>query len=119
MGDFFAFRRMLAPVLIHIFFWLGVIAFIGAGVAVLIGKTDMVIDQGGLPGSAKQHVNEFLEGSKLYVGLALCILGPFLLRLYCELIMLPFRMNGTLTDIRNTLQARESQHTGAPVHGRL
>ena len=27
MGDFFAFRRMLAPVLIHIMFWLSLIGF--------------------------------------------------------------------------------------------
>jgi hypothetical protein len=109
MGDFFAFRRMLAPVLIHIVFWFGFIGCMVAGVAVLTGQTEpaTALERAGLSSETVGHIKEVGDSFKIVVGLGLMIFGPLLLRLYCELFMLPFRYNDTLTDIRNSLINQE------------
>jgi hypothetical protein len=35
------------------------------------------------------------------MGLGTMVLGPVIVRIYCEVLILFFRMNETLTDIRN------------------
>ena len=103
MGDFFAFRRMLAPVLIHIIFWVGVLGCLAGGGAILGGQIDpLEMSQTYLPVGVLKF-GAVSGNLKLFMGLGIMILGPLFIRLYCELLMLPFRINGTLTDIRNTL----------------
>ena len=82
MEDFFTFRRMITPVLIQILFWLGVILVVLTGGYMIVA-----------------------EGETL-AGLALVILGPLGVRVYCELLILLFRMNETLTDIKNAVENR-------------
>ena len=77
--DFFSFRRMLTPVLIQILFWIGFVVCVVAGVVTMFTPH----------GLAK--------------GLQTLILGPLLVRIICELVILFFRINETLTDIRNKL----------------
>jgi hypothetical protein len=118
VGDFFAFRRMIAPLLIHILFWVGVIVTIGLGVLMLIDKMDPVWDNVSwttqkFPNtntSAKDIWGETNSTTKMIVGIIVLIGGPFFFRIYCELLMLPFRINDTLTDIRN-LQKPQPQAT--------
>ena len=38
--------------------------------------------------------------------LSVIIIGPFVVRLYCEFIIVIFRINETLTEILNTLRGR-------------
>ncbi|GJM07212.1 MAG: hypothetical protein DHS20C10_09460 [marine bacterium B5-7] len=78
MNDFFSFRRMITPWLIQVLFWIAI-----AG-CILSAVTDMV------------HAH-FLKG------LGLLFFGIAGIRISCELLMLFFRMNETLTDIRDTL----------------
>ncbi len=113
MGDFFAFRRMLAPLLIHLIFWVGVLGSIAGGVMVFTGHVDPV-------DYVKKNFSFDLTGLgmdkdalKLPVGICLVIVVPLLIRLYCELLMLPFRINGTLTDISNALKAQNEGTPGA------
>ena len=84
MGDFLAFRRMIAPIIIQIVFWIGVVACVVGGFVVMF-----VIE---LPGP---------KGQQFLSGLALLLLGPLAVRVYCEVFILMFRMNETLTDIKN------------------
>lgn len=97
MSDFWAFRKMVTPVIIQIIFWVGVIACIIAGL-VLIG---MGIRQGplliGMGISAKQM--------KLG-GALLLLLGPLAVRLYCEILIVFFRINETLTEIKHALERK-------------
>lgn len=81
-SDFLRFRRMITPVIIEFVFWIGVIA------AVIIAF-GLMRDSVGL-------------------GLLALIVGPLLVRVYCELLILFFRMNETLTDIRGILQDMNS-----------
>lgn len=81
MKDFFTFRRMLTPWLINIFFWLLTLAVMGTGVA-----------------------NVFK--GQILKGLEIFIIGPILVRLICEFIILLFRMNETLTDISKKIDTK-------------
>jgi hypothetical protein len=81
MRDFLLFRRMLTPILIQLIFWLGVIACIFTGI-VDIAR------------------NETLSG------LQILILGPILVRVFCEVLILFFRINETLTEIKNTVKEK-------------
>jgi hypothetical protein len=84
MDDFLRFRRMITPAIIQIVFWIGVVFCAIMGIGGIV--------QGGM-----QSV----------VGLLTLVLGPFVVRIYCELVILFFRINETLTDIKN--------NTGRPL----
>ncbi len=96
MKDFFSFRRMITPYIIMVIFWLAIIALViglaGASVGVLASS----------------------RSSSAVLGLCLIWpiglpLGILVIRIYCELLILFFRMNETLTDIKNELQRRNLQ----------
>jgi Domain of unknown function (DUF4282) len=75
LGDFLSFRRMITPIIIQIIFWIAIVGVvIGSFVA----------------------MQESPAG-----GIAILIFGPIVVRIYAELLMVIFRMNETLTDIRN------------------
>ena len=86
-NDFLAFRKMITPVIIQAVFW------IGTGVCVLAGLILIVWGASSYSGG----------GAQVLFGLFLAVAGPFLVRIYCELLILFFRMNETLTEIRTTL----------------
>lgn len=91
MSDFWAFRTMVTPVIIQVLFWVGVIVCIIAGL-VMIG---MGIK---LPGD-----------QMVLKGVLLVILGPLGVRVYCEILIVFFRINETLTEIKHTLEGRKAQ----------
>lgn len=74
--DFLLFRRMLTPFLVQLFFWIVV------GVCVITA------------------VNYFLHRFWLN-GLQVLVVGPILARLVAEWLILFFRMNETLTEIKD------------------
>ena len=80
MRDFILFRRMLTPVLIQFIFWIGVIACIITGTA------------------------NFFNGQGTIKALQILIFGPIFIRIVCEFFILFFRMNETLTEIKNAKQ---------------
>ena len=81
--DFLTFKLMVTPVIIQIIFWIGV------GLCLLSGLGAIIMG--------------FAGGGVMLVigGLVYMVVGPILVRIYCELLILFFRMNQTLTDIRN------------------
>jgi hypothetical protein len=84
--DFLTFRRMITPIIIQVIFWLATLAIIGIALYGIF---------------AAIRFNNFLG---VLSGLAMLVLGPIGARIYCELLILFFRMNETLTDIKNGLQ---------------
>ena len=74
--DFVYFRKMLTPLIIQIVFWVGAVAAFVGGIATMFN--------GGF-----------------WRGLLIALLGPFIVRIFSELILVTFKINGTLTDIRN------------------
>lgn len=76
--DLLLFRRMLIPVIIRTFFWLAALLIIIVAVWAM-----------------------FRQG--FWSGLLILVLGPLSIRIVAEMIILLFRINETLTEIRNTL----------------
>lgn len=93
MKDFLTFRRMIAPVFVQFLFWLGILGCVGAGIFFLATA----------------------EGEQKLIGAALLFAGPIVWRLYCEVLILGFRINNTLTDIRNNTAARAAAPRPIPV----
>ena len=79
--DFLSFRRMITPLIIQVIFWIGV------GVCVIAGLIEIAT---GMP-------------SRLG-GVVTLLLGPILVRIWCELVIVAFRINETLTDIRKNTE---------------
>lgn len=85
MNDFITFRRMLTPILIQIVYWLATVGVVIAGlISLAVGE-----DAAGRLG-----------------GVAMLILGPLAVRVYCEILMVVFGMNETLSEIRRNTQQR-------------
>src|SRR4051812_5674389 len=87
--DYVMFRRMIAPWVIMGVFYVGLVfVIIGALIAMVMGLVQ----------------GQFL--GVLY-GFIMLFIGPLGLRLYAELLLVIFRINETLTDIRNMKEARD------------
>ncbi|HUU62703.1 MAG TPA: DUF4282 domain-containing protein [Dehalococcoidia bacterium] len=94
MGDFLTFRRMITTIIIQIVFWLGLIGIIGWGVFIIIDANDSYYGW---------------EWEGVVAGVLTLILGPIIWRVYCEILILLFRMNETLTDIRKILKKQRKE----------
>ncbi|HEX8494593.1 MAG TPA: DUF4282 domain-containing protein [Pyrinomonadaceae bacterium] len=88
MNDFLTFRRMITPAIIQIIFWIGVALSVLAGLFLIITALSNGVPLGAL------------------LGLVYMVVGPLIIRIYCELLILFFRMNETLTQIKNELARR-------------
>jgi len=98
LKKFASFERMVTPTIIRIFFWIGVVISILAGLAVLV----MGVTIGFREGKFLLVLGGILGGP---VVIALSILG---VRIYSELLILAFRINETLTDIKIILNKNQS-----------
>lgn len=90
MRDFLSFRKMITPIIIQIIFWLGVgFCLLGGLIMIVHGAT---VNFGG--------------GAQVLGGLLLFFFGPIGVRIYCELLIIFFRMNETLIDIKHLLERK-------------
>ncbi len=96
MGDFSSFRTMVTPVIIHILFWVGAILCLIAG-AILI-----------IYGATRYQMG---QGRYLWQGVLLFLLGPLAVRVYCEILIIFFRINETLTEIKHGIERPAPQPT--------
>ena len=78
MADYLSFKKLITPVLIQILFW----------VAVFINTIEALFDSGGF-----------------WNGLLELILGPILIRVFFEALIVVFEINNTLTEIRDNQRA--------------
>lgn len=91
MSDFWAFRKMVTPIIIQILFWVGVIACVVGGIGMIA-------------------LGEQYYGPKMPLkGVLLIIFGPLVVRVYCEILIVFFRINETLTEIKHVLEHRGAQ----------
>jgi hypothetical protein len=95
VNDFFSFRTMITPIIIQIIFWVGVVLCIIIGLGYLLVGT------------------RYGNASPAY-GLLIIFLGPVAVRIYCEILIIFFRINETLTEIKHTLDERRA--TPPPVY---
>ena len=95
MQDFLAFRRMITPILIQIVYWLVTVVVVLIGLAGLFGG----------------------NGVEKLVGLLIVIVGPLLVRIYAEVIILGFKINETLTEIKNNTAPSGATQPNSPDDG--
>jgi uncharacterized membrane protein len=89
MNDFWSFRTMVTPVIIQILFWIGTLICVIAGIIMVIyGATHFQTGQ--------SHY--------LWKGVFLFLLGPLGVRVYCEILIIFFRINETLTEIKHSIE---------------
>ena len=88
IAEFFTFRRFITPVIIQIIFWLGVLICIGGGIAIMSagGGGDYYYGGGGVEWN-------------VLAGLLVILIGPILVRIWCELQILLFRIFDELKQI--------------------
>ena len=93
MSEFMSFRRMVTPFVIQFLFVLGSAAAVIAG-AVALGM--------GIKHDA---------GSQVLAGIGLILFGPLGVRIYAEILIVVFRINETLSDIRSlAIWTAEREH---------
>jgi uncharacterized membrane protein len=91
MSDFWAFRTMITPVIIQILFWIGtILCLIIGAIMVIYGASHFQGDQ----------------AHYLWKGALLFVLGPLGVRVYCEILIVFFRINETLTEIKHAVERR-------------
>ena len=76
MNEFLRFRRMVTPTVIEVVFWLGLLVNLAASI--------YVMTQGGF---------------SVLVGFLMIFFGSLMVRVYCELIILLFRIYDSLRSI--------------------
>jgi hypothetical protein len=99
MWNFLIFRRMITPILIQILFWISEIAVVVEAIGRIMGAQGRPVQRMGLP-MPMQAMNQSWMSPRTE-GILLLIIGPVIVRIFYELLILVFRMNETLTDIRN------------------
>ena len=90
MEDFLNFKKMITPMIIKILFWIGVALMILSGLASIISGANAT----------------FGGGKLVLMGLITIVLGPVIVRIYCELLIVIFSVNDTLTEIKNILKEK-------------
>lgn len=88
-GDFFSFKTLITLKFIQIIYIIGAIFITLAGLFMMFGSSMM--PYGG-----------FMAGGVL-MGLLYIVIGNFLWRIWCEIIIIFFRMNKTLGEINNKI----------------
>jgi hypothetical protein len=80
---------MVTPIIIQVLFWIGLVVCVITGlVFILLGLTG--------------HLGQ----ANILSGLLILFLGPLVVRIYCEILIIFFRINETLTEIKHTLEGR-------------
>jgi hypothetical protein len=85
VNDFLNFNKMLTPTIIKVIF------LVGSALSVLGGLFTII-------GGASQP---FGGGLTVFMGFIIMIFGPFLTRIYCELLIVQFKMHEALEKISN------------------
>lgn len=92
MQEFFSFRKMITPTIIRFIFW------IGSGLMVIGGLVAFFSSLG-----------RYGDAAGAIVGLLTILVGPVVVRIICEQVILFFRINETLSEIRSDLQDVKSR----------
>ncbi len=80
MNEFLSFRKMITPAVIQVIFWLMTLVAVIAGLV------------------------QIFSGDGVWQGLLMIVLGPLVVRIYCELLIVIFSINRTLIETRDLLR---------------
>jgi hypothetical protein len=91
-GEFLAFRKFFTPIAIQVIFWLGVLGVIIASLSMM-----------------------FRGAAGFFAGLIWLVVGTVLVRVYCELLILLFRIYDELRAIRTGVPPTDPGFPVIPV----
>lgn len=92
--SFLKFEKMITPIFIQFMFWIGFIGSFFAGL-IMIGY-GILSNSGGF--------------TEVLIGLGTFILGPIVIRIYCEMLIVAFKIQGSLQEIRDGLVGDEATY---------
>ena len=84
MYAFLRFKKMITPIIIQILFWIGVVVCVIGGILQIVSGVSTPYGGG---------------GSIVFMGILLLLLGPILVRVGCELIIVLFNIHDMLAII--------------------
>ncbi|MFP4661125.1 MAG: DUF4282 domain-containing protein [Halanaerobiales bacterium] len=90
---FIKFDKMITPSIIKILFWIGLGASVIGGLIMLIG------------GIAARYGG----GIQVLSGLLIIVFGPLFTRVYCELLILFFKINENITEINEKVSVKNGE----------
>ncbi len=90
LQELLSFRKMITPMIIQIIF------YVGAGISVVMGLM-----------SIGASFTRFGSAGTFFYGLVLIVCGPVLVRVWCELTIIFFRINETLEGIKDNLGEKQ------------
>ena len=96
---FALFEKMISLWLLIGLYWLSVLFFVGWGLIAIIGSFVEMAESGDR-GLQKQQASWVALGGVCF-GFAIMLIGPLISRVYFEAIIVIFRMNESLTEIRD------------------
>jgi hypothetical protein len=82
MNDFLTFKRMITPIIIQVLFWVGVAVCVVGGLLQL--------------------------GQQPIAGVLLLLLGPVMVRVYCEILIVFFKILESLYDLNKKVAGGSS-----------
>jgi hypothetical protein len=88
VNDFLKFKKMMTPIIIQILFWIGVAVCVIAGIIEIVSGINTPYGGG---------------GSVVFMGILLLLLGPILVRVWCELMLVLFSIHDTLIKMKNKM----------------
>jgi len=114
--ELLTFRRMIAPAVLQVLFWLAVLGVLGGGVVTILGGVAMMgakVETTGMgpgfdgPGHNAMSGLGTVGGIFVIItGLAEMVLGPFVIRMVFEMLILVFRMYDVMREVRDKLDRR-------------
>lgn len=112
--ELLTFRRMIAPFVLQLVFWLAVLGTIGSGaVMVIFGILAMTASAASAPAAAGGNAppgfaeaSAYGGGAMIFSGLLTMVFGPLVIRVYFEMLIMVFRVYDVLREIRDKVDRR-------------
>lgn len=124
--DLLSFRWMITPTFIQIIFWIGVIVVVIYGISTIVEGINggpagramaQMQSQLGQLGGGGEAMRSHADGGEIFSGFLMLILGPIAWRIYCELLIVIFKIHSELTGIRSDMRSAAPAAGGFPVTG--
>ncbi|AKG03779.1 hypothetical protein AAV35_002555 [Salimicrobium jeotgali] len=91
MKNFLDFNKMITPSIIKIIFIIGVVISVLMGISLIGAGLD----------------NPYGGSGSVFMGLLTIVIGPLVTRVYCEIIIVVFKMHESLHDINSKIKVQE------------
>ena len=89
MGEYWSFDKLITPALVRAMFWILLVVVLFNGLS-------------------------HLFGGEFWMGLLILIVGPLGVRIYCEIVIVIFQINNTLTEIRDNQSRNAAPAVSSP-----